>query len=115
MPSGRMDSSDAAAFWIAFQNTKSCWYCGIKLSFEQPKSGNKHYPPTMATKDHRIPLKRGGSRGVQNIVRACLACNTTKAGLDPEEFRLLLAYRAGKVVLKTALPRFHGELAENQT
>jgi 5-methylcytosine-specific restriction endonuclease McrA len=42
------------------------------------------------TKDHLVPLIRGGSNRIENIVPACLSCNTRKGSKTLEEF---LAWR----------------------
>lgn len=41
-----------------------CYYCGIK--------------PMRLTKDHIIPLSRGGAHSMDNIVPACQPCNSRK-------------------------------------
>lgn len=48
-----------------------CWYCAVKL---------KKYHV-----DHRIPLARGGSNGIENIVIACPPCNLRKGAKMPWE------------------------------
>lgn len=47
---------------------------------------------TDLTVDHRVPLVRGGSNTIDNILPACLPCNLRKAARDELEFRALLAY-----------------------
>ena len=39
------------------------------------------------TCDHVLPVSRGGSSTMDNLVTACLACNTAKATRTPEEWR----------------------------
>ena len=39
------------------------------------------------TRDHEIPLVRGGSNDINNIVPACGPCNSAKGSLTAEEFR----------------------------
>jgi len=51
-----------------------CRYCGKKLSRKS------------ATPDHRIPLGRGGSNWIANIVPACLPCNQRKNALTDVEY-----------------------------
>lgn len=51
-----------------------CAYCAVRLDRRA------------ATLDHRIPLARGGTHGVDNLVLACLACNRAKANLTPAEW-----------------------------
>jgi len=43
------------------------------------------------TVDHEIPLKRGGSPGLENLGLTCEGCNQCKGGLTPDEFRFFLA------------------------
>jgi HNH endonuclease len=45
-----------------------CFYCGKKLNRKT------------LTKDHRNPLSKGGTDFVRNLVPACKACNSGKAG-----------------------------------
>lgn len=49
-----------------------CVYCGKRTG-------------TM-TCDHVLPVSRGGSSAMDNLVTACLACNTSKATKTPEEW-----------------------------
>ena len=37
--------------------------------------------------EHRVPLCRGGTNSIENIVPACLSCNMRKHRLTEEEFR----------------------------
>ena len=53
----------------------TCAYCGERGSL-QP--------------DHRIPLARGGSNSIANILPACGRCNQRKALMTEEEFRARL-------------------------
>lgn len=48
-----------------------CAYCGE----EKP-----------LTRDHVVPLVRGGSHYIDNIVPACLSCNSSKGARTAEEF-----------------------------
>ena len=53
-----------------------CAYCG------------KQGPLTI---DHRMPLARGGSNTIDNILPACIACNVKKRLMTEAEFRAVLA------------------------
>jgi HNH endonuclease len=37
------------------------------------------------TRDHLVPLSRGGTNGWTNVLTACSSCNTRKGNLLPEE------------------------------
>jgi 5-methylcytosine-specific restriction endonuclease McrA len=41
--------------------------------------------------DHRVPLARGGTNFIDNILPACRTCNARKHTMTEEEFRALLA------------------------
>jgi 5-methylcytosine-specific restriction endonuclease McrA len=53
-----------------------CAYCGSTKRIEA---------------DHRVPLCRGGSNEISNILPACIHCNRRKHCRTEEEFRALLA------------------------
>ena len=55
-----------------------CLYCG------------REYPEFGLTRDHVIPLSRGGRDIWSNVVTACKACNTRKGGRTPEQARMPL-------------------------
>jgi 5-methylcytosine-specific restriction endonuclease McrA len=58
-----------------------CLYCG----------GNFHYDAL--TRDHVVPISRGGLDAWENVVTACFRCNNLKGNRTPEEWggRKLLA------------------------
>lgn len=59
-----------------------CVYCGKMVDPTKPQ------PHADApSRDHFIPISRGGSRGSKNTVLACYACNQAKGNMDP---RLIL-------------------------
>ena len=43
--------------------------------------------------DHRIPLSRGGTNSIDNVLPACRPCNAAKGQLTEAEFRARLAER----------------------
>jgi 5-methylcytosine-specific restriction endonuclease McrA len=49
-----------------------CAYCGVQLD-----------APTM---DHVVPLSKGGTNDIDNIVPACKSCNSRKRDRDLNEF-----------------------------
>lgn len=50
-----------------------CLYCG------------KHFADHQLTRDHVVPLSRGGADRWSNVVSACRSCNTRKGGRTPEQ------------------------------
>jgi 5-methylcytosine-specific restriction endonuclease McrA len=71
-----------AAEWMALvaEYAGRCAYCG--------DNGLLHA-------DHRIPLARGGTNTIENIVPACAQCNLRKHAMTEEEFRARLAAERG--------------------
>jgi len=57
-----------------------CVYCG---SMVDPEKAQPH--PDAPSRDHFIPISRGGSRGAKNTVLACYGCNQTKGNMDPRQ------------------------------
>jgi 5-methylcytosine-specific restriction endonuclease McrA len=55
------------------QQKGCCWYCGkfVGLTFDI---------------DHRVPVSRGGSSDISNIVIACRECNDSKGNKLPHEW-----------------------------
>lgn len=50
----------------------ACVYCGINVV------RSKEYKPNQATIDHVIPLSKGGTHTMDNVVTACQKCNSVK-------------------------------------
>ena len=44
--------------------------------------------------DHRVPIARGGTNDIGNILPACARCNLRKHTMSEESFRELLAFEA---------------------
>lgn len=70
--------SFTAAEWTALVEAHRgrCGYCG-------------NVRPLHA--DHRLPLERGGTSAIENILPACARCNLRKHLMTEEEFRARLA------------------------
>jgi len=54
-----------------------CQYCGRSATDLKPREG--------LTRDHLVPLSRGGTNDWSNVVTACGSCNTRKANRLPTE------------------------------
>ena len=54
-----------------------CQYCGRRSTELKPRES--------LTRDHLIPISRGGSNEWTNVVTACSGCNTKKANRMPNE------------------------------
>ena len=67
-----------AAEWLELLNKfgGACGYCG---------------GPGPLQADHRVPLSRGGTNFIENIIPACARCNQRKGGETEVEFRDRLA------------------------
>lgn len=62
--------------------------------------------PTRVTKDHDIPLTRGGADSIDNILPACSRCNSRKRTRTSVEFdAILLAEDLGAKPLRLVDPR----------
>lgn len=67
------DGSHTEVEWLALVNAlgNRCTYCGSEGKL---------------TRDHDVPLARGGSNNIGNIKPACARCNSRKGTLTAEEF-----------------------------
>lgn len=70
-----ISSSDWDALSLAVRKRDGfvCFYCGAD-------EGDMHC-------DHIVPLVKGGLSTLDNLVTACAACNGSKGGRTPEEWR----------------------------
>jgi len=66
--------------------THTCWYCGIEI--DDSTHSRQAY-----TRDHLIPICRGGTKVVSNTVTACRHCNLSKARRTLEEYREILSMK----------------------
>jgi hypothetical protein len=68
---------------MAYNDTyRQCFYC--EGEFNKAHYGTNK--PLAQTRDHIIPLSKGGSNRPANMVYACTCCNHFKASLTLEEF-----------------------------
>ena len=63
---------------LFLRDARICMYCG------------NHHKGMALTRDHVIPMSRGGADRWSNVVTACRSCNTRKGNRSPEEARMPL-------------------------
>ena len=66
-----------------------CAYCG-----QPPREGYR------LEADHAMPLSRGGTNSIENILPACHSCNTSKSDRTSEEFRSGVLYKRAAPIPK---------------
>ncbi len=76
---------------------RHCYYCHCELVPGSNRKGVAQ-PDNTATRDHLIPVARGGKGIRGNKVDACMACNQDKGRLTLEEYQVVLAYRKGELM-----------------
>ena len=72
---------------LVHQQEYRCFYCDETMIYEKRHDDDKYRNPRRATRDHVIPLSRGGPNEAHNIVAACLGCNMAKGDMTAEEFK----------------------------
>ena len=80
MRAARERGRHTAQEWFALVRSvdSTCYYCGLQC---------RRWPNHMRiTKDHKLPVSRGGSDAIDNIVVACKRCNSEKSNMTDEEF-----------------------------
>jgi hypothetical protein len=66
-----------------------CFYC------DKDVSGTFKDPLHSGSADHLLPVKRGGTDDLDNLVTACRSCNSRKSQKTLEEYRAYVAYNFG--------------------
>lgn len=66
-----------------------CYYCERKFGYPGKGEGLSA-TPIKKSKDHIIPVSRGGISAPANYVYACVECNMLKSGRTPDEFAIFL-------------------------
>jgi hypothetical protein len=76
---GRHTNKEWQAVLLAHGNR--CHWCGAKGTQQKP-----------LTRDHYVPLCRGGTNAASNIVPSCLECNVKKGRKDPIDYARSLGF-----------------------
>jgi len=69
-------------------SARVCYYCGVGVSRRAAR-----YDVCKTTIDHVLPLCRGGTNEEENLVAACLTCNSRKQTMLVDRFLSRLARR----------------------
>jgi 5-methylcytosine-specific restriction endonuclease McrA len=69
---------------LPFLHGATCAYCAVTLDLVNRRALNG------ATWDHVVPLSKGGTNDLENIVAACFRCNSTKRDRTPEQAGMVL-------------------------
>jgi 5-methylcytosine-specific restriction endonuclease McrA len=77
--SGAYSTAEWLALLVAHRNR--CGYCGRDGPLQV---------------DHRVPIARGGSNSIENLIPACARCNQRKHLLTEAEFRARLVAEAAQ-------------------
>lgn len=73
--------------YIYDKNNGYCWHCGKKLAFTNYVGfTDDPYAKGSWEVDHSVPLARGGTEYLRNLVPACVPCNRAKGDLTSREF-----------------------------
>ncbi len=62
---------------LVIKQKGKCYYCSVDLDFDTFRAVHL---------DHYIPLSKGGTHSIHNVVYSCSSCNLRKNAKDPIEF-----------------------------
>lgn len=73
---------------------RTCHYCDAELALDPERDvvvapwGAIYVKPglLLPTTDHKIPVSRGGTNDLDNLVLSCISCNSSKGGREPDEW-----------------------------
>jgi len=65
-----------------------CFWCGVEVD-----TSLKRNDPRKPHCDHFIPLSKGGTHSLDNMVTSCLKCNVTRRDTDPYTFAARLFWK----------------------
>jgi 5-methylcytosine-specific restriction endonuclease McrA len=71
---------------------KPCPYCGVTMTRREG-----YLADTAPSRDHLIPICRGGLRVTENMIVCCRGCNEDKGKLTAEEYAAVRAGEASRL------------------
>jgi len=77
-----MGYTDEELSYVFDKNDGYCWHCGKKLAW---KNYGRPRERGAWEVDHSLPLSRGGTDYLRNLVPACIECNRIKGNLTSQE------------------------------
>jgi len=85
----RWSVSNSTRSAVFHKTNGKCFYCGAALEEEHVLDDNGKEVSTVSfwAVDHFIPLSKGGDYKLENLVPACIQCNTLKRDMTIDEFR----------------------------
>lgn len=88
MRAARLRGRHTAGEWYALVRSvkRRCFYCDRECASRGP---------WRLTKDHKVPVSRGGSDAIDNLAVACKQCNSEKATLTADEYLAMWRPRRG--------------------
>ena len=120
IPKDRIIDKDITLKKLFKRDGGKCWICGGDCNWNDTfinDLGNKRYGPTYPSKDHVIPIARGGFESWNNVRLAHLKCNEEKSAniypYLPMDKEFAYSYKGhGTQPKKTAQYTLDGELVK---
>ena len=78
----KLELSGSKRAAVIRKSDERCWYCGQDMRWD----GTIEHPWN-TTIDHVVPVSRGGTDDLENLVYCCRGCNQRKGTRTVEEFR----------------------------
>lgn len=80
--------------WRIFQKTNGyCDYCGKKLAWSNYGNPNGRAGWEV---DHSVPISKGGTDHLNNLIPSCIPCNRDKGNLTGRQYRAILDANSSK-------------------
>lgn len=92
-----VEGSHSFLEWIDLlkKHNNECYYCGVRMT--------KKMGPRQRTRDHIIPITRGGKDDLSNIVPACRSCNSSKGDRNLDEWKRVTVIETTSIIGRKAV------------